>query len=68
MSDLELVLKELDSATAAVAALPEDDYAETRAAIDRCMWALRDLTALAASLPPADRERAMNRLRAAARP
>ena len=63
MSELELALKELESATAAVAVIPEDDYAETRAAIDRCQWALRDLAALAAELPPADRERAISRLR-----
>jgi hypothetical protein len=68
MTDLELALKELESATAAVAKLPEDDYAETRAAVDRCAWALRDLAALAAKLPPADRERAIDRLRGAVTP
>jgi hypothetical protein len=68
MSELELALKELESAAAAVAALPEDDYAETRAAVDRCRWALRDLAALAAVLPRDDRERAIRRLRGVVMP
>ncbi len=62
MSELELALKELESATKAVATRSEDDHAETRAAIDRAAWALRDLVALAAKLPAAGRERAIGRL------
>jgi hypothetical protein len=63
MTDLELALKELKSATAAAAALSEDDYAEARAAMDRRTWALRDLAALAAQLPPADRDRLLKNVR-----
>ena len=68
MTELELALKELESATVAVATLPENDYAESRAAIDRCAWALRDLAMLTAELLPADRERAVHSLRRAFTP
>jgi hypothetical protein len=63
MSELELALKELESATAAVTTLSEDDYAENQAALDRCAWALRDLAALGADVPSISDELGISRLR-----
>src|SRR6185369_6743245 len=68
MSDLELALRELESATAAVAAVSADDFAEAKAALDRRHWAITDLSALAGAplaIPEQTRLELLSRLRQA---
>ncbi len=68
MSQLELALRELESATAAVAAIAVEDFAEAKAAMDRRSWAIADLSALAGTpfaLPAKDRDDAIRRLQLA---
>ena len=68
MSQLEVALRELESATTAVAEIAVDDFAEAKAAMDRRSWALADLSALASApiaLAEKDREDAMRRLQLA---
>ena len=47
MSQLELALRELESATLAVAAIAVEDFAEAKAAMDRRAWAIADISSLA---------------------
>jgi hypothetical protein len=68
MSEFELALQELESATAAVAGVAIEDFAEAQAAMDRRSWAIADLSALAAAplaLPERTRQEAVRRLRLA---
>jgi len=63
MPDLERCLRELESATAALAAVPVDDFAEAQAALDRRAWAIGDLAALAQrALSEPERQNALDRL------
>jgi hypothetical protein len=66
MSKLEFVLRELESATAAVAGVAVEDFAEAQAAMDRRSWAIADLAILAgdglANLET-DRDGTLTRLR-----
>ena len=68
MSELERALRELESATAAIATVPIEHFAEGNAALDRRYWAIADLSRLAGaplSLAEEDREDAVRRLRLA---
>ena len=66
MSELENVLRELESATAAVATVPVEDFAEAQAAMARRAWAIADLAMLAArGIPEPELENALRRLRRA---
>jgi len=65
MSPLELALRELESATMAVAAIAVEDFGEAKAAMDRRAWAIADLSALARNplaLPAEERDDAIRRL------
>ena len=63
MPELERVLRELESATAALATIPLEDFAEVQAAMDRRSWAIRDLAALAqGAISGPEREEAVERL------
>ena len=67
-SQLELALRELESATAAVAAVAIEDSAEATAAMDRRSWAIADLCALTANpgaLTGDERDDIIQRLRLA---
>ena len=68
MSQLELALRELESATMAVSAIPVEDFAEAQAAMDRRSWAIADLSALARAplaLEENERDDAIRRLQLA---
>ena len=68
MSELECALRELESATAAIATIPLAHSAEGKAALDRRYWAIVDLSGLAGapiSLAMEDREDIVRRLRLA---
>jgi len=65
VSQLEQVLRELESATAVIAEAPLKAFAEAKAAMDRRQWALADLSELVTrseTLPDAAREDALRRL------
>ena len=64
MSRLECALRELESATAAVGSVAVEDFAESRAAMDRRAWAIADLAAMVAegvAIPEQGREQILSR-------
>lgn len=68
MPQLELALRELESATSAIGAIAVENFAEAKAAMDRRSWALADLSALAGApftLPAKERDDAIRRLQLA---
>ena len=68
MSALEPILREIESATAAIVAAPAGDFAEAKAAMDRRQCAVIDLSDLigsSQSLSEPEREGALRRLRLA---
>ena len=66
MREMESALRELESATAAVAVVPVEDFAEGQAAMDRRRWAIADVAALSAgAIPELEREDVLRRLQRA---